>query len=40
MKRYRKGKAIIKARREIRRVRHLWDKYGCSCGHHNMRGDR
>lgn len=40
MKRYRRAQAVIKARREIRRVRHLWDKYGCSCGHHNMRGDK
>lgn len=40
MKRYRKAQAIIKVRREIRRVRRRWEKYGCACGHHNMRGDR
>lgn len=40
MKRYRKTQAIIKVRREIRRIRRQWEKYGCSCGRHNMRGDR
>ena len=40
MTKYRKTQAFIKARREIRRVRNRWLKYGCACGHHNMRGDR
>ncbi|QQV92543.1 hypothetical protein SEA_PHREDRICK_207 [Streptomyces phage Phredrick] len=40
MKSYRKAQAIIKARREISRVRNRWRKYGCSCGKHNMRGNK
>lgn len=40
MKKYRKIQMIIKTRREKRRVVSLWNKYGCSCGHHNMRGDK
>lgn len=38
-KRYRIAQQIIKARRDARKVRRLWDVYGCSCGRHNMRGD-
>lgn len=40
MKNYRKAQAIIKTRRKIQRVRRRWQKYGCACGNHNMRGDR
>lgn len=40
MKTYRKAQAIIKTRRFLSTMRRRWEKYGCSCGHHNMRGNR
>lgn len=38
--RYRKAQRIIKTRRFYAQVASRWLKYGCSCGYHNMRGDR
>ncbi|UTN92426.1 hypothetical protein SEA_STIGMA_202 [Streptomyces phage Stigma] len=38
--RYRKAQRLIASRRYFRRVRNRWRKYGCSCGKHNMRGNK
>lgn len=37
---YRKAQRLIQTRRWYRQVRRRWDKYGCSCGVHNMRGNK
>ncbi|WMI33808.1 hypothetical protein SEA_PATELGO_206 [Streptomyces phage Patelgo] len=37
---YRKAQRILRTRRFIRRVSRRWRIYGCSCGEHNMRGNK